>query len=98
MGREEIGDGTGEVPAFICCATYFSVCTVYQIIFTFPVSEDPYLNGFAAHMIATLIIFQFSQSYKNSSLIDPSWYLLPLITGTGWLLTSDSMSLRGMCA
>merc|ERR1719362_1511438 len=49
-------------------------------------------------MLANLAIFSFSFSQKNSSLIDPSWYFLPLFTSTGWFVTGNGVSTRGACA
>ena len=99
MGREEIGEGTGKVTPFVCCMTYLVAAPATIIfVFAFPLSENPILNGFAAHMLTNLVIFGFSYSQKNSSLIDPSWYLLPLFTCTGWFVTGNGVSTRGACA
>jgi len=60
-----------------------------------PVSADPRMNGLAAHMVSTVVIFVFTFFCSNTSLYDPAWYLLPLSITIGWVATG-TVSIRGV--
>ena len=54
----------------------------------YPLHESAYWNGFAAHMVSTIVIFAFSFCCGNSSLYDPAWYALPVGVALGWVITA----------
>ena len=98
MGREEVGKGTHNVPAFICWLTYLTALASIVVVFRYPPSNDRILTGFVAHIISTLIIFIFSFVFKNSSLYDPAWVYLAVGVCTGWFFTGNGLSTRGIFA
>ena len=95
MGREEIGHRTGRIPAKFCwlCFILFYVSNIY--IFATKPFDTPFLNGLAAHIASSIIIFAFSFTFSNSSLYDPCWVGSALPVAAGWFLTSEGFSIRG---
>ena len=94
MGREEIGERTKKVSVAVCYLTYIATAASIVWVFKNPVSQDWYLNGFAADMLGATVIFAFSFLFGNSSLIDPSWYLFPVSQAIFWVMAADYVSTR----
>ena len=97
MGREVKGARSQKVPASICCLTYIAALVSIAVVFIISPCETAYMNGFAAHIVSTFVVFFFSCAYGNSSLYDPAWYLLPVGVGAGWLF-AGGFSVRGVAA
>ena len=72
-----------------CWLCYIFAMGSQYLVFKYPLHEEPYWNGFAAHMVSTLVIFAFSFCCGNSSLYDPAWYSLPLGIAIGWTFTGE---------
>ena len=95
MGREEIGSRTKRVSTLVCYVTYISTAASIVWVFKNPPSNDWYLNGFVADMVGATVIFLFSLTYGNSSLIDPSWYLFPVSQAIFWVMAAEEVTIRG---
>ena len=58
-------------------AYFFSILFGYFSLIYFDLG-NLWLDVLLAHIVATLVIFIFSIIYKNSSLYDPFWSVIPL--------------------
>jgi len=52
----------------------------------------PILTAFIVDIIATVIIFSISVFYKNTSLYDSYWSLIPMFIILYWLITTENIS------
>jgi steroid 5-alpha reductase family enzyme len=75
--------------------SYLTVILVYSLAilggkFTldFLNPESPYIEMLAADVVATLIVFIFSFLFRNSSLYDPYWSVIPLPIALYWISIS----------
>lgn len=50
--------------------------------------ESPYIEMLAADVVATLIVFIFSFIFRNSSLYDPYWSVIPVPIALYWIFIS----------
>merc|ERR1712216_981009 len=97
MGREEKMESTQRVGPFVCWLTWICCMASIWAVYKWPLDERPWWNGFASHMVSTVVIFAFSYTFGNSSLYDPAWYLLPVGVAAGWAFTPESgPSVKGL--
>ncbi len=75
--------------------SYLTVILVYSLAilggkFTldFLNLESPYIEMLAADVVATLIVFIFSFIFRNSSLYDPYWSVIPIPIALYWVSIS----------
>lgn len=54
------------------------------------VDLEPLWNGLLADLIATVVIFGFSVYYRNSSLYDAYWSVIPPLLAVYWMLTEPA--------
>jgi len=52
----------------------------------------PILTAFIVDVIATIIVYSISVFYKNTSLYDPYWSLIPIFIVLYWLITAGNIS------
>ena len=83
---------TKFVPAKICWLAYICACTSVYVTFHYPLVADQFWNGFAAHMVSTVVIWIFSCTYSNTSIYDPFWCYMPLAISIGWMATNAASS------
>jgi steroid 5-alpha reductase family enzyme len=69
--------------AYVVCIAS-AVATLYLVELPQP------WNAFAADVVATLVIFAFSRSYKNSSFYDPYWSVIPPLLAVYWYCANAS--------
>jgi len=55
-----------------------------------PRTAHLWLDGLIADLLATVVVFAASRTYRNSSLYDPYWSVLPPLLVVGWWLRSDA--------
>ncbi|MHA1810049.1 MAG: hypothetical protein ACTSYH_06995, partial [Candidatus Heimdallarchaeaceae archaeon] len=51
----------------------------------------PILTAFIVDVIATIIVYSISVFYKNTSLYDPYWSLIPIFIVLYWLITAGNI-------
>ena len=61
----------------ICILSYLTALMFSYFLLKFFSSNHIWLDIVAAHLASTLIIFSFSLIFKNSSLYDPFWSVMP---------------------
>ena len=62
---------------------------------------DPIWATFLADIVGTIVIFLFGMSFRNSSLYDPYWSVIPIVIALFWLATpvvTDVNITRGVLA
>lgn len=58
------------------------------------VEGDPLWRAFVADLVATVVIWIFSRTYRNSSFYDPYWSVIPPLLGVYWLCAADDTGPR----
>lgn len=81
---------TGFVPPAICWLSYIAICGCVIAFFFAPQHPDPWVNGFIADIAATVVCFVFSFLWRNTSIYDPYWVVVPPVIAAGWMATADS--------
>lgn len=51
-------------------------------------------NAWAADLVATMVIFGFSRAYRNSSLYDPYWSVIPPLLAAYWFLADAAIEVN----
>ena len=78
---------TKYVPAWACWGAYITAVAAMAIVSLhsplFPAST--FWNGFAAHSLATCMLWVWSVAYSNTSIYDPAWCYFPIAMGVCWM-------------
>ncbi len=73
----------------ICILTYIvAIGAAVGILFGLPSSMHILLSTFIADIVATLVIYIISSIFKNTSLYDPYWSVIPIIIAFYWIISA----------
>ncbi len=80
----------------VCLFSYLSAFIIIILFWIISSSLPILLFVFLADIIGTFIIFIFSTIFKNASLYDPYWSIIPLIINIFYAFDSANLSLRSI--
>lgn len=69
-----------------------ALATAFGLLQALPEGWHRLLRYFVADAGATVVIFGFSYAYKNTSLYDPYWSVIPPMFAVFWVLESDQLA------
>ena len=55
-----------------------------------PATDHLWLDGLIADLLATLVVFAGSRIFRNSSVYDPYWSVIPPLLAFYWWVTADA--------
>ncbi len=80
-----------SISVAICLIAYSAAAAgVFYLVDTFLESTDSFWIAMTGDIIATIIIFIFSVAFRNASLYDPYWSVIPPIIILYWIKTSTN--------
>ncbi len=78
----------------ICGFVYLIAFTIaYAFIFFYNGNLSPLWLAMIADVIATVVVYSFSLIFKNSSLYDPYWSVIPPFIALYWLCTNHTVDM-----
>ncbi|MEJ2251168.1 MAG: DUF1295 domain-containing protein [Candidatus Lokiarchaeota archaeon] len=80
----------------VCLFSYMSSFIITMLFWMFAPPLPILIFVFLADIIGTFVIFIFSTIFKNASLYDPYWSVIPLIITIFYLFNSANISLRSI--
>ena len=68
---------------WVCVA--YVVCALAALVVVLTVEWPAPWDAFAADLVATVVIFGFSRAFRNSSMYDPYWSVIPPLLAVYWI-------------